>query len=124
RVLQVRDGQLDLCLTPVLILLQGERYVESRPMLVQIVDPVSRPPGNRAKDAAFLAKRHFEVTIFERLWTVDDLHAPSGKHRLWVAGAERRERRDAGRDAGGDAAKGQIGVDPQARHQVFWSQCF
>ena len=35
-----------------------------------------------------------------------------------VAGAERRERRDAGRHVSGDAAERQVAVDPQARHEI------
>ena len=115
---QVGERQLDVGLAVVLILLEREGDVERGLVLGEVVVALGRAPGDGAEDAAVLLERHLEVPLLQLARTVDDLDAARGEHRPRIAGAERRQRRDAGGDAAGDAAKRQVAVDPQARHQV------
>ena len=91
-------------------------------MLGQVVVPLGRAPGDGAENAAVLLERHLQVALLQLARAVDDLDAARREHRPRIAGAERRQRRDAGRDAAGDAAERQVAVDPQARHQVLGAE--
>ena len=88
-------------------------------MLGEEVGALGGAPCDGAEDAAVLLQRHLEVTVLQHARTVDDLHAPRGEHGTRVPGAERRERGDAGGHAAGDAAKSEVGIDAQSRHQVL-----
>src|SRR4029077_2021878 len=110
--------------TIVLILFEGEGDVECSLVLGKEVVALRGPPGDRAKDAAVLAQRHFQVALLELARTVDDLHSSSREHRAGVSGAERRQRGNAARNAAGNAAEGKVAVNPQPRHQVVGTEGF
>ena len=103
--LQIGERQLDVRLSIVLVLLEREGDVERGLVLGEVVVALGGAPGDGAEDPAVLLERHLEVALLQLARAVDDLDAARREHRPRVAGAERRERRDAGGDAAGDAAE-------------------
>ncbi len=93
-------------------------------MLGEVVVALRRTPGDRAEDAPFLLERHLEVPFLQLSRAVDNLDPSSREHGPRVAGAERRKRHYARRNAARDAAKGQIAVDAQAGDQILRPQRF
>ena len=70
---------------------------------VEVVVALGGAPGDGAEDAAVLLERHLQMALLQLARAVDDLDAARREDRPRIAGAERRQRRDAGRDAAGDA---------------------
>src|SRR6187455_1999358 len=77
----IRERQLNVGLSIVLILLERKGDVDGALVLGEIVVLLGGAPGDRAEDAAILLQRHFEVALFELAWAIDDLDPPRRKHR-------------------------------------------
>src|SRR5438876_2954422 len=124
RALEIRERQFDVAFSIVLIVLEREGDVERRFVLGEVVVALRGAPGDRAEDAPFLLERHLEVPLLQLARAVDNLDPAGDEHWPRIACAERRKRGDAGGDAAGDAAKRQIAVDAQPRHQILGAQRF
>src|ERR1700733_11009651 len=72
---EVGQRQLDVRLSIVLVLIEGERDVDGGLVLSEVVVTLGGAPRDGAEDAAILLERHLEVALFEPAWPVHDLDA-------------------------------------------------
>src|SRR4026208_2260258 len=66
----VREGELNVRLSIVLVLLQREGDVERGLVLGEVIVSLGAAPGDRAEDPAVLPERHLEMPLFELPGTI------------------------------------------------------
>src|SRR5262249_54230165 len=96
RPLEVGQGELNIRLAIVIVLFEGEGDIERRLVFREEVVTLGGAPGDGAEDSALLFQRHLQVPFFQLARAVDDFDAAGGEDRAGIAGAERRQRKDAG----------------------------